>query len=100
VIPEVGVRPFERLQFLRGTENLFIDITYCTNNFYKLLENLNNYYTEDMKSWCKTGDDAVWRMDDWGANKTLLIDSIYKILNQILEELNYLCNISILFRNQ
>jgi hypothetical protein len=52
-----------------------------------------------MKSWCKEGDDAVWHMDDRGANKTLLIDPIYKISNQILEELNNLYNISILFRN-
>jgi len=74
VISEISARPFERLQFLRGTENLFIDIAYGTAEFYKLLEMVHEYYIEDIKSWCKTNVDALWLMDDWGANKSLLIN--------------------------
>lgn len=65
---------FERLQFLRGTQNLFMDIAYDKSEFYKLLNIVHEFYLEDIKSWIKTEVDGIQLMDDWGTQKALLIN--------------------------
>jgi uroporphyrinogen decarboxylase len=74
VLSDVTARPFERLQFLRGTEDLFVDIGYGTAEFRKLLEMVHEFYLEDIRSWCMSNVDAVFFMDDWGTNERLLIN--------------------------
>jgi uroporphyrinogen decarboxylase len=74
VLSEVTARPFERLQFLRGSENLFIDIGYGTAELRTLLEIVHDFYLEDIRSWCKSNVDAIFFMDDWGNNHSLLIN--------------------------
>lgn len=76
IISDNAARPFERMQFLRGTENLFIDIASADKRFYNLLQIVHEYNLEDIKSWCKTNVDAVDLMDDWGSNRSLLINPI------------------------
>jgi len=71
---EACARPFERMQFLRGTEELYIDIAYGSREFFQLLEMVHEYFLEDIRSWCRTDVDAVFLMDDWGANESLLIN--------------------------
>ncbi len=66
-------RPFERMQFLRGTENLFIDLAYGTKEVYVLRDMLHDFYTKEMEMWAKTDVDGVSFMDDWGAQHSLLI---------------------------
>ncbi len=73
MLSAVCARPFERLQFLRGTENLYIDIAYDTKEFRKLLEMVHDFYLEDVTAWSKSSVDAVLLMDDWGTNHSLLI---------------------------
>jgi hypothetical protein len=73
MLSDVTARPFERLQFLRGTENLFIDIAYGTANFRTLLKIVHEFYLEDIKSWCRSNVDGIFFMDDWGTNTSLLI---------------------------
>lgn len=73
VISECTARIFERLQFLRGTQNLFMDIGYGVREFYQLLEMVHEYYLEDIRQWCSTAVDAILFMDDWGSNQRLLI---------------------------
>lgn len=70
---ECTARIFERLQFLRGTENLFIDIAYGTQQFRQLLDLVHEYYLEDIRQWCGTSVDSIMFMDDWGSNQRLLI---------------------------
>jgi hypothetical protein len=74
IISDNAARPFERLQFLRGTANLYMDIAYGDKRFYKLLQMVNEYNIEDIKCWCKTNVDGVHLMDDWGSNLSLLIN--------------------------
>lgn len=74
VLSDVTARPFERLQFLRGTENLFIDIAYGTAEVRTLLEMVHEYYLEDIRAWCESNVDAIFFMDDWGTNHSLLIN--------------------------
>ncbi len=73
VLSECTARPFERLQFLRGTENLFIDLAYGTAEVRTLLEMVHEFYLEDIRWWCQTDVDGVLFMDDWGSNQGLLI---------------------------
>ena len=74
VLSDVTARPFERLQFLRGSENLFIDLAYGTKEVYTLLDLVHEYYLDDISFWCDTGVDGVIMMDDWGTAISLLID--------------------------
>jgi len=85
ILSDVTARPFERLQFLRGTQNLFMDIASDKSEFYKLLDIVHKFYLEDIKSWIKTDVDGIVFMDDWGAQKTLLIDP--KIWRKIFKPL-------------
>lgn len=74
MLSHVAAQPFERLQFLRGTENTFMDILENSAEFRKLLEMLHAFYRADIEWWCKTSVDAVFLMDDWGTMHSLLID--------------------------
>lgn len=74
MLSDVTARPFERLQFLRGSQNLYMDIGYGTAEFRKLLEMVHEFYLEDIKSWCRSNVDAIFFMDDWGTGRSLLID--------------------------
>lgn len=67
------VRPFERMQFLRGTEDLFIDLAYGTKEVYKLRDMLHEFNVKEIQMWADTDIDGVSFMDDWGTQKTLLI---------------------------
>lgn len=67
------VRPFERMQFLRGTENLFMDMAYGVREFEILKDMVHGFFVQEMEMWAKTDVDGVSFMDDWGAQKGLLI---------------------------
>ncbi|MBI2303061.1 MAG: methyltransferase [Armatimonadetes bacterium] len=66
-------RPFERLQFLRGSQALFEDLAYGTREMFELLAQLHAFYCREMEMWAATDVDAVSFMDDWGAQNALLI---------------------------
>lgn len=74
VLSDVTARPFERLQFLRGTENLFLDIGYDLPEFYKLLKMVHEFYLADIENWCKTNVDGIFFMDDLGTSRAPLIN--------------------------
>jgi hypothetical protein len=67
-------RPFERLQFLRGSESLFVDLAYGTAELRRLLQMLHDFYCREMRMWADTDVDGVCFSDDWGAQTSLLID--------------------------
>ncbi|MCB9770314.1 MAG: methyltransferase [Candidatus Omnitrophica bacterium] len=66
-------RPFEQLQFLRGTENLYMDLADPPKEFQQFLNKMHSFYCELLEEWAKTEVDSVMIMDDWGAQKSLLI---------------------------
>lgn len=68
-------RPFERLQFLRGTEQLFIDLLDPPAGLRDFLRQLHNFYCELLELWAqKTQVDALFFMDDWGSQNAVLIN--------------------------
>ncbi len=68
-----AIRPFERMQFLRGTEALFIDLAYGTAEVMQLREMVHEYSLRELNMWAKTDVDGIAFMDDWGAQDKLLI---------------------------
>ncbi len=66
-------RPFERMQFLRGSENLYFDLAELPGDFFTLLERVHQFYLKELELWAKTDVDALTFMDDWGAQRSLLI---------------------------
>jgi len=67
-------RPFERLQFRRGSEQLDIDLMTKPKRMYATFEKVHDFYCRLIKTWAETDVDAVWYMDDWGSQRALLID--------------------------
>ena len=73
MLSAVTARPFERLQFLRGSEELYIDIAEDSTDFRALLAMVHEFYCEDVRGWTETNVDGIFLMDDWGAQQSLLI---------------------------
>jgi hypothetical protein len=66
-------RPWERMQFLRGTADSMMDIVADAENARMLLEKIHTYYMKEMTFWASTNVDALSFMDDWGSQTNLLI---------------------------
>jgi methylmalonyl-CoA mutase cobalamin-binding domain/chain len=66
-------RPFERLQFLRGPEELYLDLNDPPSQLLDFIERLHAFYKEELKLWAMTDVDAITFMDDWGSQQALLV---------------------------
>ena len=66
-------RPFERIQFLRGTENVFMDLAEDSPEFFEMLRIVHEFYLKQYELWARTPCDALVMMDDWGSQRSLLI---------------------------
>lgn len=66
-------RPFEQLQFIRGTANLYMDLMDPPKGFLDFLEKMHDFYCRLLKKWAQTDVDTLNFMDDWGSQKSLLI---------------------------
>jgi hypothetical protein len=73
VIAPTETRPFERIQFLRGTEALFVDLAHGAKEVHRLLEMLHDFYCRELRMWAQTDIDAISFMDDWGSQTAMLI---------------------------
>ena len=66
-------RPFERVQFLRGSQNVYTDFYINKNGLESLLKTIHDFNCKKLELWSKTNVDAIFIMDDWGAQNSLLI---------------------------
>jgi uroporphyrinogen decarboxylase len=66
-------RPWERYQFLRGSENSMIDLMVHERQAAGLLRRIHEFYLKELEFWVSTDVDAISFMDDWGAQRQLLI---------------------------
>jgi uroporphyrinogen decarboxylase len=73
VVSSAGVRPFERLQFLRGTEELLIDLALKPAELHTLVDRVHQFFLKELGIWAKTDIDALFFQDDWGSQTNLLI---------------------------
>ena len=69
------VRPFERMQFLRGTEAFYCDLALENPGMLGALDRVHDFYRRTVELWCRdTNIDGFSAMDDWGTQRTLLIN--------------------------
>jgi len=66
-------RPFERAQFIRGSENLYMDLAEQPDELFIMLNRIHEFYLQELELWAKTDVDGLMFMDDWGAQRSLLI---------------------------
>lgn len=67
-------RPFEQLQFIRGTVNLYMDLMDPSEGMMKFIGKMHDFYCRLLEKWAKTDVDALNMMDDWGSQNDLLIN--------------------------
>lgn len=67
-------RPFERLQFIRGTENFYVDLMLRPEKMFAFMKRMHAFYCELLEKWAKTEVDGLMFMDDWGSQNSLLIN--------------------------
>jgi uroporphyrinogen decarboxylase len=73
VLAHSTVQPFQRLIFLRGFENLMLDLGYNTPRLHQLVEMVHEYYLQELKLLAPIAADAIMFKDDWGSETSLLI---------------------------
>lgn len=78
-----GVQLFERMQFLRGTENLFMDFLDQPAGFFALRDRVHDWNLSMIDRWAQTDVDAIAWFDDWGSQRSLLMDP--ELWRQILK---------------
>lgn len=66
-------RPFEQLQFLRGTVDLYMDLMDPPKAMLAFMQEMHGFYMDVLLKWAKTDVDALKFMDDWGSQRVLLI---------------------------
>ncbi len=65
--------PFERLQFLRGTEALYMDLLDPPAAMLRFVREMHAFHCEALEAWARTDVDALMFLDDWGSQRSLLI---------------------------
>ena len=66
-------RPFEQMQFIRGTVNLYMDLMDPSDGMIEFMKRMHDFYCRLLEKWAKTDVDALNMMDDWGSQNDLLI---------------------------
>jgi len=66
-------RPWERLQFVRGPAAAYMDLASGDARIFRVLEMIHDYYVQHLEYVVQTDVDAVFFMDDWGSERSLLI---------------------------
>lgn len=61
------------MQYLRGTENLFMDTLIESPEYFKLMEIVEDFYNTYLDEWLKLEVDGIIFGDDWGSQRSLLI---------------------------
>jgi len=67
------VNPFERMQYIRGSENLLVDLMDQPVGFFKLRDRVHAWNLAMIDSWAQTDVDAIPWSDDWGTQRGMLI---------------------------
>ena len=70
------VEVFQRMQFVRGTENLFCDIAEDSGHLITLRDKVVEYFHSYLDYWLREDVDAVAFYDDWGSQRSLLISPV------------------------
>jgi hypothetical protein len=64
---------FERMQNLRGTENLLLDLADEEPDLYRMRDMIHSYFMRQGELWASTAVDGIHIADDWGSQTSLLV---------------------------
>ena len=73
VLAWTTVRPFERMQFLVGTENLLMELATPSKQLFRLRDIVHEFFLKELEMWVSTDVDGIMFMDDWGSQENLII---------------------------
>ncbi len=73
VLAGVTPNPFERIQYIRKPENIYMDLLGNRDGVSALLDKVHQFNLKVFEIWAKTDVDAITWNDDWGAQRALLI---------------------------
>lgn len=73
VMGGMNVNPFERMQWLRGSEQLYLDMAVRSPGMLSTLAKVHAFNCELLTVLAKTEVDALSVFDDWGAQRSLLV---------------------------
>jgi len=73
MLSPICYRLFERLQFLRGTEELYVDLMEQPTGLIEMTRRIHEWNLAMIDAWAATDVDAIMGMDDWGSQRSLLI---------------------------
>jgi uroporphyrinogen decarboxylase len=76
VLTPCFIRPFEQLQFIMGTAELYMELMDPSDEFIAFLKEMHGFYCEVAERWSQTRVDALYFMDDWGSQNDLLINPL------------------------
>jgi hypothetical protein len=68
-----GFTLFERMQWLRGTEQLMMDLVHPQPGMMEVLMKVHDFNCRLTEKLCRCDIDAIMWLDDWGAQNNLLI---------------------------
>lgn len=68
-----GARPWERYQFLRGSENALMDVMEAGRDVRGIIRRIHDFHMKEFEFWTSTDIDAIAFSDDWGSQQQLLI---------------------------
>lgn len=88
-----GERLFDRLYFLRGFENLMIDIMTDNPNLLRLIDMLLDYEMKLVKKWLEIGVDVISFHSDMGTQNGLMISpaKFRKYIKPMFKEIFLTC---------
>lgn len=66
-------RPWERYQFLRGTAEAMADLAEDPEEAAAMIAEIHRFHVAELEFWAGTAVDGLFFMDDWGAQRGLLI---------------------------
>jgi uroporphyrinogen decarboxylase len=73
VMGGMNVNPFERMQWLRGSEQLYLDMALRSPGMVSVLNKVHAFNCELLTILASTDVDGLSVFDDWGAQRSLLI---------------------------
>lgn len=76
VLAACNPRPWERMQFLRGTVNAMVDTATPELGGGELLGKIHEFHKKELEFWVSTDVDGIPFMDDWGSQRSLLISPV------------------------
>ena len=80
---------FERLQFLRGTEDLYCDIALEEDGMFAMMDLVMDFMRVYLDAWLEMDIDGIPFGDDWGSQRSLLIspNAWVKLFKPLYQEL-------------